>query len=224
MAIFELGRVFLPPDGNEEKRLGLILWGTETGTVSWRGTARRKFDLFDLKGAIESIAAEPLLFRRSAHPDLALAIEILFGGKKIGLAGQLAAARAAELDATGAVLVAELNWDFIFTQESKPRGFREIEKFPAMTRDIAMVLPETIAHEEILRAIENPLEPLLQSVELFDLFAGTETNNLGSARKSLAYRLTYRDRNRTLTSEEVTAAHTKIRERLQSELGAELRE
>jgi phenylalanyl-tRNA synthetase beta chain len=224
VAMFELGRIFLPPDGKEEKRLGIILWGNETGAATWRATARRAFDLFDLKGAIESVAAGQFLFRRSAHPDLALAIDVLFGDKVIGLAGQLAAARAAELDAKGAVLVAELNWDAIFTRESKPRAFREIEKFPAITRDIAMVLPETVAHEGILRAIENPREPLLESVELFDLFAGTEANNLGAARKSLAYRLTYRDRNRTLTTEEVTAAHARIRERLQSELGAELRE
>jgi phenylalanyl-tRNA synthetase beta chain len=224
VAIFELGRVFLPPDAKEEKRLGIILWGNETGAATWRGTARRGFDLFDLKGAIESIVSEPLAFQRSAHPDLGLAMEIRLGDKPIGLAGQLAGPRAAELDANGTVLVAELNWESIFTLASAPRAFREIEKFPAITRDIAMVVPETIAHEQIVRAIENPREPLLRSVELFDLFSGTETNNLGAARKSLAYRLTYRDKNRTLTTEEVTAAHARIRERLQSELGAELRE
>jgi phenylalanyl-tRNA synthetase beta chain len=65
---------------------------------------------------------------------------------------------------------------------------------------------------------------LLESIQLFDLFSGSEASNLGAARKSLAYRLTYRDKNRTLTSEEVSAVHAKIRERLQNELGAELRE
>jgi phenylalanyl-tRNA synthetase beta chain len=224
VAIFEVGRVFLPPNGKEEKRLGIILWGHETGAATWRGTARRGFDLFDLKGAIESIAPEPLAFQRSVHPDLGLALEIRLGDKPIGLAGQLAGPRAAELDANGTVLVAELNWESIFILASAPRAFREIEKFPAITRDIAMVVPETIAHERIVRAIENPREPLLRSVELFDLFSGTEANNLGATRKSLAYRLTYRDRNRTLTTDEVTAAHSRIRERLQSELGAELRE
>src|SRR5438874_723731 len=73
---------------------------------------------------------------------------------------------------------------------------------------------------EIFPAIQEPKEPLLERVELFDLF----TTNVGEARKSLAYRLTYRDRSRTLTSEEVSAVHAKIRERLQRDLGAELRE
>jgi phenylalanyl-tRNA synthetase beta chain len=61
----------------------------------------------------------------------------------------------------------------------------------------------------------------LDSVEVFDCYPGTKGSE---ERKSLAYRLTYRERSRTLTSEEVTAAHAKIRERLQRELGAELRE
>ncbi|MGA7275233.1 MAG: hypothetical protein WBX14_10345, partial [Candidatus Udaeobacter sp.] len=101
------------------------------------------------------------------------------------------------------------------------KKFREIEKFPAVTRDIAMIMREEISHERIWRAIQEPREPLLESVKLFDVFSGGE---LGPARKSLAYRLTYRDRSRTLTNEEVNAAHAKIRERLRRDLGAELRE
>ena len=99
-----------------------------------------------------------------------------------------------------------------------------MERFPAITRDIATIVPEKISHAEILRVIESEKEPLLESVQLFDLFSGRDNISLGVGRKSLAYRLTYRDRRRTLTSEEVTAAHAKIRERLQRELGAELRE
>ncbi len=224
VALFELGRVFIPPHGGEEKRLGILLWGNETSASSWRATARRRFDLFDLKGAVESATTAALFFRPGKHDELALAVEIVLGDKAIGIAGQLTAARAVELDAPGAVLVAELNLDSIFTCESKPRAFRELEKFPAVKRDIALIVPVAIAHEQIVRVIESSREPLLESVELFDLFAGTEANDLGAVRKSLAYRLTYRDRNRTLTSEEVTAVHAKIRERLQSELGAELRE
>jgi phenylalanyl-tRNA synthetase beta subunit len=74
-----------------------------------------------------------------------------------------------------------------------------------------------------MRTIETVREPLLESVQLFDFRFGDESN-LGPARKSLAYRLTYRDRSRTLTSEEVTAVHDQIKERLKRELGVELRE
>ena len=100
------------------------------------------------------------------------------------------------------------------------KTFREIEKFPAITRDIAMIVPDEISHEKILRTIEEPREPLLERVDLFDLF----TEQIGAARKSLAYRLTYRDRSRTLTNEEVNEVHARIREKLKHELGVTLRE
>src|SRR5947208_14628844 len=93
-------------------------------------------------------------------------------------------------------------------------------RFSSIMRDIAMIVPEEIPNETILRTIEHPREPLLESMDLFDLF----TEQIGAARKSLAYRLTYRDRSRTLTSEEVNEVHARIREKLKHELGVTLRE
>ena len=87
-----------------------------------------------------------------------------------------------------------------------------------------MIAPEKLTHAEILRVIEEPKEPLLESVQLFDVFEHREGTTSGPAGKSVAYRLTYRAKNRTLTNEEVTAAHAKIRERLRRELGVTLRE
>ena len=87
-----------------------------------------------------------------------------------------------------------------------------------------MFAPETLAHAEILSTIRGAQEPLLGEVALFDLFSGADAEALGGGRKSLAYSLTYQNRNRTLTHDEVNAAHDRIRERLKSELGVELRE
>jgi len=88
-----------------------------------------------------------------------------------------------------------------------------------------MIVPEDLTHEKILEVIVHPKEPLLERVEFFDELVGEEAvRRFGPNKKSLAYRLTYRDRSRTLTSEEVSAVHAKIRERLQRDLGAELRE
>ena len=220
VAVFELGRVFIPPAGKEERHLGILLWGAAASGPHWRAHEKRRLDFFDLKGAIDSLAIPNLSFRRGENPDLALAAEILCGNQSIGFAGQLSSARASTIDAPGAVFVAELDVDLMLVAQESVKRFRELERFPGMIRDIAMIVPEKISHAEILRAIENPKEPLLESAHLFDLFTG----ELGAARKSLAYTLTYRDRSRTLTSDEVTAAHAKIRERLQREVGAELRE
>ena len=87
-----------------------------------------------------------------------------------------------------------------------------------------MIVPEKLSYIEIRRAIEDPAEPLLENVQLFDLFTAKEGADSITSGKSLAYRLTYRAKNRTLTNEEVPAAHAKIRERLNRDLGVTLRE
>src|SRR5436190_500410 len=183
----------------------------------WRLQQNYRLDFFDLKGAIESLALPGISFRRGDHADLSVATEIFSNERAIGFLGQL---REGKVDAPGAAFVAEFDLDLALRGAHLQKTFREIEKFPSVTRDIAMIVPNEISHEKILRTIEEPREPLLERVDLFDLFR----TNVGAARKSLAYRLTYRDRSRTLTNEEVNSAHAKRHARLRRELGAELRE
>ncbi len=223
VAIFEIGRVFEPPSGAEKKRVAILLWGAVGGQVHWRSD-KRQLDFFDLKGALELARIDALSFRRSQHDHFALAAEVSAGNELIGLAGRLSNSLASKIDASGNVFVAEVSLDFPLRGQGSRATFREFGKFPAITRDIAMIVPDELTHEEIWKLILHPKEPLLERVEFFDVFTGTEKEQLGAARKSLAYRLTYRDRNRTLTNEEVAAAHARIRERLRRELGAELRE
>jgi phenylalanyl-tRNA synthetase beta chain len=219
VAIFETGRVFEPPSGAEKKRVAILLWGNVGSELHWR-KEKRRLDFFDLKGAIE-LARTGLSFRRGQHANFALAVEIRAGNQLVGLAGQLTNSLASTINASGSVFVAEVSLDFPISGLGSRATFRELGKFPAISRDIAMIVAGDLTHERIWEVIFHPTEPLLERVEFFDLFAGTE---IGEGKKSLAYRLTYRDRSRTLTSEEVNAAHAKIRERLRSDLGAELRE
>jgi phenylalanyl-tRNA synthetase beta chain len=226
VAIFETGRVFEPPSGAEKKRVAILLWGNLGSEVHWRNEKRR-LDFFDLKGAIELTRKEKLSFQRGLQEkrSLALTVEILANHDLVGVAGQLSDALSSKLDASGAVLVAEVSLDFPEETRGSHATFRELGKFPAVTRDIAMIVPDTLSHEQIWKVIDEPEEPLLERVAFFDRVVGKEAEQLfGPGKKSLAYRLTYRDQSRTLTSEEVNAAHTKIRERLRSDLGAELRE
>jgi phenylalanyl-tRNA synthetase beta chain len=224
VAIFELGRVFVPQtqhgfaaDVKEERHLGILLWGNATSAPHWRLQQNYRLDFFDLKGAIESLALPGISFRRGDHADLSVATELFSNERAIGFLGQL---REGKVYAPGAAFVAEFDLDLALSGADLQKTFHEIERLPAVTRDIAIIVPEKLTHAEILRTIEQPREPLLESVDLFDLF----TEQIGAARKSLAYRLTYRAKNRTLTNEEVTEAHAKIRERLKRELGVMLRE
>jgi phenylalanyl-tRNA synthetase beta chain len=220
VSIFEIGRAFIPPSGKEERHLGILLWGSVESAPNWRSQARRNLDLFDLKGALKCIIPN-LSFRLGQFPDFALAVDICSADERIGFGGQLLAGKSS---ASNSVLVAELNADLLLDKGESAKKFRELDRYPAITRDIAMIVAEKLTHAEILRVIEEPAEPLLKSVQLFDLFEGTGGTAPTGSGKSLAYRLTYRAKNRTLTNEEVTAAHAKIRERLQRELRVTLRE
>jgi phenylalanyl-tRNA synthetase beta chain len=222
IAMFELGRIFVPPDAREERHLGILLWGNAGPSAHWRGEDR-PLDYFDLKGVIESVVPSAS-FKCMEQPDLfSLAVEICRDDQRIGFAGLIASERTKTIGSSHPVLFAELNIDSIANVKTA-QTFREIEKFPAITRDIAMIVPENLSHEKILAAMSGANEPLLASVELFDVFSGSEGQSFGAGKKSLAYALTYRDKTRTLTNDEITVVHAKIRERLQSELGVELRE
>jgi phenylalanyl-tRNA synthetase beta chain len=216
VSIFEIGRAFIPASGKEERHLAILLWGNVASTPNWRLQTKRTLDLFDLKGTLECVVPN-LSFRSAKFPDLALALEVWSGNQPVGFGGQLSASKSS---APGSVLVAELHADLLLARGESLKKFRELDRYPSITRDIAMIVPDEISHARILRTIEEPREPLLERVDLFDLF----TEQIGAAGKSLAYRLTYRDKNRTLTNEEVTAAHARIRKRLKRELGVTLRE
>jgi phenylalanyl-tRNA synthetase beta chain len=222
VAIFELGRVFVPPSGKEEKHLGILLSGNLAATPNWRSDRKVEdatLGFFDAKGIIESLEIPELSFRHTKHDKFLLAADVLSATNRIGILGQLASEE--EPDQWRRVFIAELNADVIFRKQQTAKKFQDVSKFPAITRDIAMFVSDDILHADALATIWNPAEPLLESVQVFDYYPGTKG---GEERKSLAYRLTYRDRSRTLTSEEVTAAHAKIRQRLRRDLGAELRE
>jgi len=220
VSIFEIGRAFIPPSGKEERHIGILLWGNVATTPNWRSQTRRTLDLFDLKGALECIVPD-LLFRPGRFAELALAVEVWSGLQLLGFGGQLPAGKS---NATGPVFVAELNADLLLAGGGSAKTFRELDRYPGITRDIAMIVPEKLTHAEILRVIRQPAEPLLEKVQLFDLFEVRDGGAATSPGKSLAYRLTYRAKNRTLTNEEVTEAHAKIRERLKRELGVTPRE
>jgi len=223
VAIFEIGRVFEPPSGTEKRRVAILLWGNVGSEVHWR-RENRPFDFFDLKGAIQLVRKEKLSFRRARRSNMALAVEIVADNNLIGFAGQLSNSLSSKVDASGAVLVAEVSLDFPESSRGSYATFREFGKFPAVTRDIAMIVPEALTHEEIINEISRANESLLENIEFFDVFTGQEAAHLGLGKKSLAYTLTYRDKNRTLTNEEVTEVHARIRERLKRELGVTLRE
>src|SRR3989475_346605 len=149
VAIFEIGRTFIPPAGKEERHLGVLLWGNIASAPDWRSAQSRNLDLFDLKGALECVVPN-LSFRPGKFPDLALPVDVFSGDRMIGFGGQLSSAKAT---ASGPVFVAELHADLLLVPDELRKKFREIEKFPAIAREIAMIVPEDVSYAEICSVI-----------------------------------------------------------------------
>ncbi|MFM7181659.1 MAG: phenylalanine--tRNA ligase subunit beta [Verrucomicrobiales bacterium] len=219
LAFFETGTIFQPAgdDVRETQSIALLLAGA-AGAESWADAKPREATLADLRAAIDQLLppGRKLKVQAVDRPGCILAAELSVSKKEpLGWFGQIAPARARELDCPFPVYVAELDMDRLHElRASKPPRFEELPKFPAITRDIALEVPADFPASRIDAALGNVAEPLLESWSVFDVFADPTGTRLPADRKSLAWSLVYRDRTRTLRSEEVDAAHSKVRDAL----------
>jgi phenylalanyl-tRNA synthetase beta chain len=232
VALFEIGRVFVaqqsagaPPA--EPRGLALALTG-QRNSPFWSGAERdAKVDIYDLKGLLEEFFEQfgvrgVTWSRRSEPTKLFLeSATIQLGKFQLGELGQLLPALAKQYDLRDAVLLAELNLDFLLARRNPMRGFKPLPMFPSIRRDIAMVVSEGTAHESVLQTVKQAKPPNLESIELFDIFRG---KNIPAGQKSIAYAFIYRNSERTLTDAEVNAAHEKLIEQFKKSLGAVIRE
>ncbi len=231
-ALFEIGRVFVQTGGavREERRVALAMTGLRN-PLFWSGGEREaKFDVFDLKGVLEGFLEQLGLrgMNYARRPDAtALYVEsatIHLGKNTLGEFGQLSPALAREHDLRDAVLLAELNLDLVLSlarRNASVKTFKPLPAFPAIRRDVAMLLPEATTHEAVLNAVRSAKAHNLERTELFDVFRG---KNVPPGSKSMAYAFTYRNAERTLTDAEVNAAHEKLVEQFKRSLQAVIRE
>jgi phenylalanyl-tRNA synthetase beta chain len=211
----------------EERRVAIALTG-QRNPLFWSGDEREaKFDIYDLKGAIEEFLEQfglrgQTYLRRSEATALFLgSATIQLGKYQLGEFGQLLPSLAKHYDLRDAVLLAELNLDVLLTRRNTGKSFRPLPSFPAIRRDLAMLVPEATTHEAVLQVVKQAKPAHLEAVELFDVFRG---KNVPPGQKSMAYAFTYRQAERTLTDPEVNAAHEKLVAQLTQRLQAAVRE
>jgi phenylalanyl-tRNA synthetase beta chain len=223
--LFEIGRTFSTTQPEEFSHAAIVLTGPPDER-SWRNGEARDADLFDLKGVVAAVLGSETAFELEENSALALSISVKVAGECVGLAGQLWPADARALDATAPVLFAEMDLEALATAEAKRTAnkYHDIPRFPAMTRDIALLAPVELSHAQIETTLRAANEPLLTNIELFDVFTDPSGVRVPADRKSLAYSLTYRACDRTLTTDEVNTAHSRLKIRLTNELGVTLRE
>ncbi|MGB0514950.1 MAG: phenylalanine--tRNA ligase subunit beta, partial [Wenzhouxiangellaceae bacterium] len=229
LKLYETGHVFHAGDSwDEQQRLGLVLAGAAT-PESWHQRSR-PFDFFDLKGELEqllavvghsvaavSVAAES---RPWLHPGQAARIE-LAGAEDallLGHAGQLHPAIAAEMEFETPVFVAELALEPL-----RARGLPEytgVSRFPAVRRDLALIVPETVQSADLRWVAAKVAGSLLERCIIFDVYQG---KNIDEGCKSIAMGLILRELSRTLTDGEVDSLIQKVVESLKQECHARLR-
>ena len=213
LRLFELGRVFRAGEREERLHVALVMTGPLTSPC-WRNSEERDADYFDVKGVLSALGLVE-------NPMLALASSILRNGEVIGCAGQLWPAKARELDCSTPVVTVELELPLPGAAEKR---YAEIPKFPVVTRDIALLLPESVQHAAVMSSLEGAGEALLADVTLFDVFTDPAGEKVQKGWKSMAYSLTYRSKERTLAGDEVNAAHARLKDRLKADLQVAFRE
>ncbi len=193
----------------------------------WEGKDRN-IDFYDMKGAVEQLldalkvpnivftAAEDMPF---LHPGKAA--RLMVGGGVAGYIGQVHPDVISRYDLPPEVYVFELDLQSLVEVGPEEVSYRPLPKYPAVERDIAVIVPADITSFAVLKTIESLKLGLVEGVRLFDYYEGKP---IPAGMKSLAYSITYRSPERTLTDEEVNLVHKKVVEALKDRLGAEIRE
>lgn len=216
---FELSKVYLA----EALPLTDLAEERETLTIGMYGNV----DFFDLKGVVENLLEElniknyRILSSNSDSFHPGRTAELIINNKRIGLLGELHPDVLDNYDVPVRVYAAELNFDEIINQSNPEIKYSPLPKYPSVSRDIAVVVDEEISAGQIEEIIKNKGGKTVEGVKLFDIYRGSQ---IEKGYKSMAYAITYRSEEKTLTEEDVSKVHNKILNSLASQVGAILRQ
>ncbi|GAB3060707.1 phenylalanine--tRNA ligase subunit beta [Salinicoccus sesuvii] len=225
---YEIGRIFksnghgaLP---EEREMLAGILTG-EMNRTDWLGT-KVPADFFAAKGVVESVLEKLGLtgnvrYERSARFDAlhpGRSADVLLNNERIGFIGELHPkfAQQNDLDRTA---VFEVDLNRLLSVKQGNIIYDQLSKYPSITRDIALVVDDTMAADTLVRTVEAAAKKYLVDVFVFDVYEG---DNMEAGKKSIGLRLTYLNKEDTLTDEEIEKQHTPVLEALESN-GAQIR-
>ena len=229
LAIYEIGKIF-HQTGDVQTDLPQEV---ETFAFALSGLVAEKdfqtkavpVDFFYAKGIVEALADKlNLSFDFVAEKDLdsmhpGRTAAILLNGEVVGFVGQLHPQTAKDYGIPE-TYVAELNLTAVEAGLKPNPSFQEITKFPAVSRDMALLLPAETSHKEVVAAIESAGVKRLTSIKLFDVYAGA---NIEAGKKSMAYSLTFQNPEASLTDEEVARFMEKISKAMAEQVSAEVR-
>ena len=216
VSAFECGNTFIPQEGLpiETKKYCVGMYGKEV-------------DFFVLKGVVESILnnvglkgyeIEPETTNLTFHPGRCA--KIVYNNIYIGTFGELHPDVIENYNLGQRVYVAEINIDTVFENLNLTKSYNPLPKYPSTSRDIALIVKDEVFVKQIEDIIKANGGDLVESYKLFDVYKGAQ---IEEGRKSIAYSITYRSKEKTLTDEDVAKVHEKILSELSEKLNANLR-
>ncbi|NUU00257.1 phenylalanine--tRNA ligase subunit beta [Herbaspirillum robiniae] len=233
--VFEVGAVFLKNaaivDGplsvagfDQPKRIAALAYGP-VAEEQW-GQAGRNVDFFDVKADLEALfAPRTLRFAKTEHPALhpGRSAQVMLGEQVIGVIGELHPKWQQKYDLPLAPVVFEVDADAL--QQRDLPTYTEISKFPAVSRDLALVVKQSVAAQQLLDVFAaekqgNAACGIIQAIVLFDEYQG---RGLENDEKSLAFRFTLQDTQNTLQDDKVDVAMSALVTAASAKLGARLR-
>ena len=224
--IFEASKSF---HGALEAHVEVVrLAGLATGSAlpeQW-GSKSESLDFFDIKADVEALLmlasqAEEISFDATEHPALqsGQAAEIRRGDEIIGIVGKLHPSLAKRYDLKRAVYVFEL--DAAKALASRAPSATSISRYPAIRRDLAVIVDDKVTANEIVDAVAGSAPALIQDVRIFDIYTGP---GIEAGRKSVAIGLILQETSRTLTDEDADTAMAAATSKLKDKFAAELRD
>lgn len=216
VSAFECGNTFTPQEGLpvESKKYCVGMYGKEV-------------DFFVLKGVVESVLnnvglkgyeIEPETTNLTFHPGRCA--KIVYNNIYIGTFGELHPDVIENYNLGQRVYVAEIDIDTVFENITLTKSYNPLPKYPSTSRDIALIVKDEVFVKQIEDIIKSNGEDLVESYKLFDVYKGAQ---IEKGHKSIAYSITYRSKDKTLTDEDVAKVHEKILSELSEKLNANLR-
>jgi phenylalanyl-tRNA synthetase beta chain len=215
LRIFELGKVFFSRTQDElpeEVEMVSCLWTGARRGRTWHGE-EAAVDFYDIKGVVEVICAglnipevrfAPLRANYFPYMLPASGAEIRTGDEPLGAVGGLTTEVLKNFGLKNDAYAFELNFDRLEALVGEDRRVRALPRFPATTRDLAIIVDDGIEAQAMLDFLEGMDQELMESVEVFDVYSG---DPIPQGKKSVALRLTYRSSERSVTDSEVNAIH-----------------
>jgi phenylalanyl-tRNA synthetase beta chain len=229
LKIFELGRVFL---FEEEKRLPRELRHLAGLAMGWVGephwaSSARGIDFHDIKGCVEALLEafqiEGVSYDRTEdvpylHPKRSA--KVSSKGEVLGVLGEVHPEVLMRYDIPEKAYLFEMNFEPLLQGAKEEKRFRALPRFPAVYRDLSLVVDHSLEAGKLVEEIWASQEPYIDEVTLFDLYQGA---SIPEGKKGVSYRIRYRADDRTLTDEEVNQYHERVTARLREIFRVELR-